>query len=313
MAEAKTIKLLLSDGSLAGLLVAELSKWDGILLSSPRESYQLLSNEQESKYWGVYLLVSEDKVYIGQTNDLLRRISEHDKTKDWWNRVVLFTTKDNSLNRSDIDYLENSLIEIAKRSGSIEMSNSQQGNTPKVSRYRETELKDYLVGGLLLLELIGIRVFLSNINKGNHNLLVNSKTVINKPIIPEHIKFYPSKIEMTKSEAVRKFRSSGIKLDTRNITFASFQEIKKAYWANPRIEQLNEEWYIILNNQYKRTLKLLSVPPNTFSAYDNDNSNRLILRKDRPEMIDLNLQEPELVDIRSKADFSNYYLKTLEY
>ena len=178
MAEAKTIKLLLSNGSLSGLLMAELLKWEGILFASPRSSYQLLSSEQESMYWGVYLLVSEDKVYIGQANDLLRRITEHDKSKDWWTKVILLTTKDNSLNRSDIDYLENKLIAIAKQNGTLEMNNIQTGNSPKVSRYRETELKDFLDGGLLLLELIGIKVFvkdLINKNKKESTIFLDKK------------------------------------------------------------------------------------------------------------------------------------------
>jgi len=159
MAEARTIELLLSNGTLNGLLRAELAKWNGVMFSSPRDSYSLLSNQFESKYWGIYLLLSDDKVYIGQANELLRRISEHDRGKDWWTRVVLMTTTNDSLTRSDIDWLEYKLINIAFTRGTLDVDNRVKGNTPKVSVFREANLSDYLDGALLLLELVGIKVF----------------------------------------------------------------------------------------------------------------------------------------------------------
>jgi hypothetical protein len=311
MAEAKTIKLLLSNGSLSGLLMAELLKWEGILFASPRSSYQLLSSEPESKYWGVYLLVSEDKVYIGQANELLRRIIEHDRSKDWWNKLILLTTKDNSLNRSDIDYLENKLIAIAKQNGTLEMNNIQTGNSPKVSRYRETELKDFLDGGLLLLELIGIKVFvkdLINKNKKESTIFTDKKIQDSSSI-----NLFPSQ-PINKSKAINLLKESyNFDFSDGNITFASFQELKSVYWANPDIMFLKNKWYIVLNNQYARTLTVLEVPSNQFSVNTNESKNNLLVRKDKPNYVDINLRHSDFRDERSKCDFSNYVKKVISY
>ncbi|MFA7446201.1 MAG: GIY-YIG nuclease family protein [Flavobacteriaceae bacterium] len=305
MAEAKTIKLLLSNGSLSGLLVAELLKWDGILFSSPRESYHLLSNELESKFWGVYLLVSEDKVYIGQANDLLRRIGEHDKSKDWWEKVVLFTTKDNSLNRSDIDYLENKLIDIAKNTGTLEMNNVQIGNSPKVSRYRETELKDFLDGALLLLELIGIKVFTKHTIKKIKKTTESIKVTIDKEHHFDQV--------MNKRRAISFLLANNFDFSDGVVSFASLQENKKHFWANPKVDFLDKKWYLILNNQFNKELIVLEVPPKSFSLKGDKGNNRLLTRSDKPIYIDLNLRESLLTDLRTNADFSLFVKKVIKY
>lgn len=315
MTEAKTIKLLLSNGSLSGLLVAELLKWDGILFSSPRSSYQLLSEEPEAKFWGVYLLVSQEKVYIGQANDLMRRIAEHDRSKPWWEKVILLTTKDNSLNRSDIDYLENKLINIARSTNTLEMNNVQLGNSPKVSRYRETELKDYLDGGLLLLELIGINVFKIKTNIHNEpskdKLLkdkeVNTTQIVNIPII-NNLDY------MTKSKSVEYLtKEHKLSFTDGSVSFGSLQEKKSTYWLNPNVEFLKRNWYIILNNQVLKELTILQIPPYTFSTIQDDENRRLITRNDKPYYIDLNISQNDLIDLRSKCNFSIYIKKVVRY
>ena len=75
-AQAKTINLLLYDGSLNGVISIEDSNWNsGELYSAPRESVaDLLKTDACNKY-GVYLLLSSDMVYVGQSSDLARRLN----------------------------------------------------------------------------------------------------------------------------------------------------------------------------------------------------------------------------------------------
>jgi hypothetical protein len=159
MAQAKTINLLLEDGTLSGLLLVEDTSWNGRLLAAPKESISKLLQRQDVQQWGVYLLISEEKVYVGQTQDLKKRIHRHVKAKEWWEKAVLLTTKDDSLNRSDFDYLEAKLIEKAKKSGTLDVDNKDKGQTPKVDEFRTVALEHYLTEALLLLELIGVKVF----------------------------------------------------------------------------------------------------------------------------------------------------------
>lgn len=160
MAKAKTIKMLLYDGSLDGVTNISDSAWDGgKMYSAPRESINNLVSKADCKKYGVYLLLSDKQVYVGQAVDLERRTKQHLADKDWWNQVVLMTTKDDSFTASDIDYLEASLIDLAINAGTSDSDNKKMGNRQKVDEFRQAELEQYLEEALFLLELIGVRVF----------------------------------------------------------------------------------------------------------------------------------------------------------
>lgn len=111
MSDAKTIKLLLTDGTLSGQIYAENSNWNsGVLNVAPRSQITELLKSSVCKSYGIYLLISDNMAYVGQSSDLSKRIKQHLEGKDWWEKVVILTTNDDSLNRSDIDYLESVLI-----------------------------------------------------------------------------------------------------------------------------------------------------------------------------------------------------------
>ncbi len=158
--KAKTIKMLLYDGSLSGVMNINDSAWEsGKMYSAPRESINDLIKKGDCKKYGVYLLLSDQQVYVGQASDLERRTKQHLADKDWWTQVVLMTTKDDSFNASDIDYLESRLINIAEKVGKLDSDNKKRGNPQKVDEFRQAELEQYLEEALFLLQLIGIRVF----------------------------------------------------------------------------------------------------------------------------------------------------------
>ncbi|MCR5729932.1 MAG: GIY-YIG nuclease family protein, partial [Ruminococcus sp.] len=84
-AKAKTIKMLLYDGSLSGVMNINDSAWDGgKMYSAPRESIDSLISQSDCKKYGVYLLLSDHQVYIGQASDLERRTKQHLTDKEWW-------------------------------------------------------------------------------------------------------------------------------------------------------------------------------------------------------------------------------------
>ena len=165
-AKTKTIKMLLYDGTLNGVMNISDSAWEsGKMYSAPRESINALVCRADCKKYGVYLLLSEQQVYVGQASDLERRTRQHLTDKDWWTQVILMTTKDDSFNASDIDYLESRLIDLAGKAGKSDSENRKRGNPQKVDEFRQAELEQYLEEALFLLELVGIRVFINGTKK----------------------------------------------------------------------------------------------------------------------------------------------------
>ncbi len=180
--KSKTVKLLLEDGSLRGVMSIVDSSWNpGEMYSAPKESVDQLLSSDACKKFGVYLLLSGDKVYIGQSIDLAKRVSQHVAKKKWWERVIILTTADDSLNRADIDYLEYYLIQKALNSNRLDSDNKKRGNMPKVDKFRKPELEQYLEEALFLLELIGIYVFSNKkgVNKNEKKVELNNSKMCN--------------------------------------------------------------------------------------------------------------------------------------
>lgn len=169
--KTKTIKMLLYDGTLNGVMNISDSAWEsGKMYSAPRESIADLVSRADCKKYGVYLLLSDQQVYVGQASDLERRTKQHMIDKDWWTQVILMTTKDDSFNASDIDYLEARLIGIAETVGKLNSDNKKRGNPQKVDEFRQAELEQYLEEALFLLELIGVRVFKKDAKKSRRGV-----------------------------------------------------------------------------------------------------------------------------------------------
>lgn len=305
MAKAKTINLLLNDGTLKGVISMEDSSWNkGELYSAPRESIEsLLSTDACSRY-GVYLLLSEDMVYVGQASDLSKRIKQHIIGKAWWERVVILTTSDDSLNRADFDYIESILIAKASSVGRLDCDNKNMGNKQKLSRFREVEMQQYLEEALFLLELIGITVFKETPpkNKSTHGSKLIS-AVVNSTENQRAIR--------EKKAAIQFLNDSGVSL-LKNINYASRQEKKEEFWINPNIKALEKDWNLILNNQYEHEMIVLYIPAGTFAMRPTE-KNGLVPRHDQPQKIDLTIDSGSLVDRRSKCDFSVFVQHRLKY
>lgn len=301
-AKAKTINLLLYEGNLSGVISIEDSSWNsGELYSAPRESVDELLDTDACKKYGVYLLLSQDMVYVGQASDLAKRVGQHKVGKNWWESVAILTTKDDSLNHSDIDYLESFLIDKARKVGRLDCDNKNKGNKPKVDKFREVYLGQYLEEALFLLQLIGINVF-SDSKTVKAGSLIRTIDVKTKLAIGKR----------AKSDAIAFLSEEGFSLKHNNTTYAVRTEEKNECWANPKTSLLDEEWDIILNNTNDMELVLLHVPAGTFSLKNGDKSG-FVVRTDRADLIDLWIDLETLVERRSGLDFSKYVVKRIKY
>lgn len=305
MAKAKTINMLLNDGTLNGVISMENSSWHkGELYSAPRDSVDDLISTDACARYGVYLLLSEDMVYIGQASDLSKRIKQHIVGKSWWERVVILTTSDDSLNRGDLDYIEAYLIALASKAGRLDCDNKNTGNKANLKKFREVEMQQYLEEALFLLELIGINVFRSASKKAapkkGKELI---PTVVNTPDSQRAIR--------EKKEAIEFLKSNNVPL-LKNLNYASRQPNKDEFWINPNVKALDQEWNLVLNNQYTYEILVLHIPAGTFNMKTPD-KNGLLPRHDRPQQIDLNLSSSTQVDKRSKCDFSPYITHRIKY
>lgn len=94
-----------------GLTTAEIAGWTGHVLSGPRPDLADVLRRPEAQRNGAYLLLGDDDEaveglnrYIGRTENFVRRFDDHQRKKEFWDRVVLITSKDDAFNEGHWGY-----------------------------------------------------------------------------------------------------------------------------------------------------------------------------------------------------------------
>lgn len=125
MNNPRLIQTYLPDGTLEGVRVIELTQSTVKALVAPRIAVAKLAARNESSQPAIYILYSnsDGTCYFGESEKGLERVTRHARTKDFWDMCVLFVSKDNSLEKGDIKYLESLLIEKAKSTASVKILN----------------------------------------------------------------------------------------------------------------------------------------------------------------------------------------------
>ena len=318
----KAVSIILTDGTLNGVIAMQIVNGSTELSAAPRESVSDLIDSVGSKY-GVYLLLSDDKVYVGQASDLSRRIKNHTTGKDWWNRAVVITTSDDSLTHTDIDYMESKFIAKANKNNTLDCDNKTGGNATKVSNMQKIKLDQHIEESILLLEIIGINVLSEVPKKGSVQksiLAPKNKTPPTQQSVQNttfdlysELKACDKNKKQKKQPTLTFLKLQGFMFG-KNLTYAGSQKDKNVFWANPNVNILNNDWDIILNNYSTREIICIKIPANTFTYKQEDcNAGFKTRVKDGTLCLDFNVTQDKFVDIYSKYDLSSYITERIKY
>ena len=160
----QTIRIYLADGTPTGIRYAELVNWTGQALVCPRGRIGELAKWEEAQRPGVYFLVGDDEsesrsvVYVGEAENVLLRLQTHLKNKDFWSRVVLFTSKDENVNKSHVRFLEARLVEMANKAGRVRLENGNAPQLPTLPRPDRDAMEDFLDRLRVLLGALGFPI-----------------------------------------------------------------------------------------------------------------------------------------------------------
>ncbi len=157
-----TLRLFFPDGDPYSIKVAKLGNWSGVGVMFPRALLGEARKRPELGRPGVYLLLGEDEdgfpeLYIGEADDVGKRIAQHDQGKDFWTHAVVFTaSEDEGLDKAQTRYLEARLIELAKSRGQAKIKNQNQGSLPPLSEMDRADAEQFLENLLLCLPPLGV-------------------------------------------------------------------------------------------------------------------------------------------------------------
>ena len=158
-----TIKLFLINGAPSGLRTAEISNWTGKAFACPRMELVLLFEKSELASPGVYFLIGADpetgvaEIYIGEAESVRERLKGH-KAKDFWTSVIVFISKDDTLNKAHIRYLEGRLIERLVAAGKAKSKNAASSGS-KLADSDTADMDFFLSRIYQLLPILGVHSF----------------------------------------------------------------------------------------------------------------------------------------------------------
>jgi hypothetical protein len=157
----RSIRIYLADGTPSGIRHVEIANWSGQAIACPRSRFVELSKWEEAKRPGVYFLFEkqnvdlENRVYIGESENVIKRLSDHDRNKDFWNEVVIFTSKDENLTKSHVKYLESRLVSIGIEAERYQLENSNTPTESNLPRADKVAMEEFIHNLRIIIGTLG--------------------------------------------------------------------------------------------------------------------------------------------------------------
>jgi hypothetical protein len=131
-------------------------------LSARRSDLGDLLARDEAQHTGAYLLLGDDeeavgntRCYIGEADVVADRLRDHQRKKEFWDRVVVITSKDANLTKAHGRYLESKLVTLATQAGRVTLDNGTAPTIPALPEADKSDM-DYFVSQLqIVLPVLG--------------------------------------------------------------------------------------------------------------------------------------------------------------
>lgn len=167
----KTLQITFYKSETNWIKILEFTKWEIIWFFIPKILFnsELLENpyfkNRIINSW-IYFL-SWDEIYIWQALNLFERLKWH--IREWkkeFKDILCFTTTNNSFDEWDINYLEKSIISLAKEKWEFNLMNLNSWNNTNIKEYRKSDLNSYIEEIKFLLNILWYR-FLERLKENN--------------------------------------------------------------------------------------------------------------------------------------------------
>lgn len=163
--QAKTLQIFLPTGEPRGIRIAELTTRIVQAVLIPRSELAAAKLRPEIDHVAAYFLFGDSEeaakpiVYVGQTEDVRKRLDYHNSTKDFWRTAILAISKTHSFTQAHIRYLEWFCIKKAQEIGRFALDNDQIPSKPFVPEPMEADILDAFDTLSILISTLGYPVF----------------------------------------------------------------------------------------------------------------------------------------------------------
>lgn len=163
--ETSVITMILRNGMPTGIVQCNLDEWIGVSYKIPRNRLNESKELKNIENTGVYILfgvdeeTGENRAYIGEAENIYKRLLQHNKTKDFWNDCLVFVSQNNSLNKAHIRFIENMLYTKAKEVERFIIDNDTEPTKSSLDGADEIRAVKFYEKIVLLTSVYGYRIF----------------------------------------------------------------------------------------------------------------------------------------------------------
>jgi hypothetical protein len=161
-----SVRIFVPSGNPEGLKTVEKSNWTGQGVVFPRSLFAEARQRPELKertgvyvLWGPTEFSQLPRAYVGEGDSVLSRLDQHAKSKDFWTHGVVFTSKDQNLNKAHVRYIESRLVALANGAKKCELDNGNVPQAPTLSEADGAYAEEFLANILLCLPVVGVNLF----------------------------------------------------------------------------------------------------------------------------------------------------------
>ena len=161
----QTIQIFLPDGSPRSIKIAEITNRTISAVFIPRNKLVQAQKRDEIQNVGTYFLFGKNEehslqqVYIGESEDCLKRLRDHNRNKDFWTHAVVMVSKTSAITKTHVKYLEHLAVKKAQESSRFYTENDKVPAAPFVTESMEADLLDSFETIQVLLETLGYPLF----------------------------------------------------------------------------------------------------------------------------------------------------------
>lgn len=163
----KTIQIFLPEGDPKGIKIASIRTRNIEVIYFSRNNLENLYKVMQKKNKvGIYFLIGlnekeQEEIYVGEAEDVVVRIGQHNKNKDFWQKGYFVVDNNGLLTKSHIKYLENFTYNKIKEADKIILNNETEPTKSHVDETIEADLNGDIFETIevLLSLLIGDNIF----------------------------------------------------------------------------------------------------------------------------------------------------------
>ena len=136
---AKVFQILVPDDSLVSRIISCENQVTELFVIDRTDKKFVSDNESDLKKPALYILVNREakQLYVGETDDSLKRLKNHE-AKDFWTEAIVFHSTNDTLSTTEVKWLEAKTYDVLNELGYYDLSNNKQ--TPQYPKLKKNQI-----------------------------------------------------------------------------------------------------------------------------------------------------------------------------